>query len=119
MLQRPRPTSLAEKTRRAAQRRSRLSNEVRGDDQGNSAEPNFEELLVSTCSTTQLVEAYMKQAKKEEVKRRKALREEAKKANAQLERDIRGLSKVFHQCAVLTDELEEDMMFPIEIGIAI
>ncbi|KAF7504420.1 hypothetical protein GJ744_002224 [Endocarpon pusillum] len=120
MFQRPRPTSLAEKSRQAAQRRSRLSNELRGDDQGNSVEPSFEELLVSTCSTTQLVEAYMIQAKKEEVERRKAQRDEAKRANAQLEREIRGLNEVlFHQCAVLIDEMEEDIIFPMEIGVAI
>ncbi|ERF72893.1 hypothetical protein EPUS_08701 [Endocarpon pusillum Z07020] len=119
MLQRPRPTSLAEKTRRGAQRRSKLSNEVRGDDQDNSLELSFDELLVSTCSTTQLVEAYIKQAEKEEMERMKAQRKEAKRANAQLEKGIRSLNEILHQSAVLTGEMEEDMMFPMEVGIAI
>lgn len=82
-------------------------------------ELSFEELLVSTCPTTQLVEAYMKQANKEEVARREAQRKEAKRADAQLERQIRRLNEVFHQCAILADEMEEDTMFPMDIGIAI
>ncbi len=115
------PNTLAEKTRKTMQHRSGLSNEVRSDNQGNRVKLSFEELLVSNCSTTQLVAAYMNEAKKEELKRRKALKEEARKANAQLEMEMEtcGLSEVFDRCAALADELEEDEIFPSEIGIAI
>ncbi len=118
-LAQPGPNTSAKRARRTARHRTGLSNKIRSDNHGNRAEPTFEELLENDCSTTQLTEAYMRQAKKEEVKRRRALTEEVRKANAQLEMEICGPRGVFDRCAALADELEEDMMFPTEIGIAI
>jgi hypothetical protein len=59
--------------------------------------------------------------KDNDVARRKKEREwrEALRVEIEMQRDIRGLNEVFEHCAVVVNEIEEEMVFPIEIGVAI
>lgn len=118
-LPQPRGANLAYLRRRAEQRPSNVAHELHRDNQHSSAEKVFEHFLARRRrTTTPLVDAYQRHAKKEEVKRRKALKEETESANAQLEKEVRRLSRLFDECAVLCDEIEKEMMFPIDIGVA-
>ena len=44
---------------------------------------------------------------------------QALKEEVELQRDAKGLNEVFEDCAVLIDEREDDMMFPIETDVVI
>jgi hypothetical protein len=70
------------------------------------------EPLTNRNSLKELGEVYRKYARKVAAKKRNPLHEEM-----QLQRDMRGMSEVFDDCAVLADELEVErgMIFPIEI----
>jgi hypothetical protein len=119
-LQTPQPTkaNLAYLMRRAQQRTSILVQEILPDELQGSAEQRLCELLNCKSQSWDSNDPYVICAKKEGMSRRKALEEELESVNAQLDRDIKGLTAVFHECALLCEEVEADMIFPMEISVA-
>jgi hypothetical protein len=105
--------------RRDEQRSSNLARESLPEDLRGSAEQRLIELLNRKRQSWNSGDPYVTWAKKEEASRRKALEEELERVNAQVEHDVQGLTAVFHECAKLVDEFEVEMMFPIEISVAV
>ncbi len=59
-------------------------------------------------------------AKRAETERRDALKGEVERRTAQLEKEMSDLKEMFDGCAVEEeDKLEEDMVFPMDIGVAL
>jgi uncharacterized protein YigA (DUF484 family) len=94
---------------------------TKGDKSHRRSKIRFVENADTNSTAPYLMAAYREYAKKTEKEREKELEEAAAKANARLEDEIHGLSQVFGQCAMLSDEfeeLEEEMTFELEISVA-
>lgn len=100
------------------QQQSMILAKITGNEvHGRPAQQRLSEVLNNSRMPADPLKPCRKNAAKGEMGRR--IMQEATSRNAQLESEMRGLSKVFDDCAILSDESEEETMFPLEIGAAL